>query len=152
MTLLLLVRSLSPPKPAGLDPPKLDAEVKKKKKPNFFSDIFPLFLVNFWLFKQYKNPKDSIKLKSFLVLVWNRNTVRDFGFLNTRTPTAGLYLQFDTATSGWWRVIQKIYWEISTDLFWNSECFQDFRPNSFILGSLVVDFVILDIKQVYSKV
>jgi hypothetical protein len=27
-------------------------------------------------------------------------TVRDFGFLNTRTPTAGLYLQFDTATSG----------------------------------------------------
>jgi hypothetical protein len=84
-------------------------------------------------------------------------TVRDFGFLNTRTPTAGLCLQFDTATwphghTATWCVIQKIYWENSTDLFWNSECFQDFRPNSFILGFLVVDLVILDIKQVYAKV
>jgi hypothetical protein len=59
-----------------------------------------------WLEKSGKIGPDDRKF-AFLVKIQcgpigppRSYTVRDFGFLNTRTPTAGLCLQFDTATSG----------------------------------------------------
>jgi hypothetical protein len=47
-----------------------------------------------------KNYYYKITMCNFDKTVQSMYTVRDFGFLNTRTPTAGLCLQFDTATSG----------------------------------------------------
>jgi hypothetical protein len=56
------------------------AGLKAKTPPNQF--LFDWFKLHFSFFPE------------------TQTIVRDFGFLNNRTPTAGLCLQFDTATSG----------------------------------------------------